>query len=58
LALKRRRKRVVRRLAFSWAAAELAGAGVLLVEKPLLGAIVIAMTTSLFAQKLFARARA
>jgi Zn-dependent protease len=51
-------QRVVRRLAFSWAAVELVGACVLLVEKPLLGAIVVTMAASLYVQKLFARVRA
>jgi Zn-dependent protease len=51
-------QRIVRRLAFSWAAVELVGAGVLLVEKPLLGAVVGTMAASLYVRKLFARVRA
>jgi Zn-dependent protease len=51
-------QRVVRRLGFSWAAVELVGTGVLLVEKPLVGAAVVTMAASLLAQKLFARVRA
>jgi Zn-dependent protease len=50
-------QRVVRRLAFSWAAVEIVGTGVLLVEKPLLGAAVVTMAASLFAQRFFVRAR-
>lgn len=51
-------RRLIRRLAWGWVAAELVGAGVLLVEKPLLGAMVVAIGASLYGQKLFARRHA
>jgi Zn-dependent protease len=52
-------RRLIRRLALSWLAVELIGTCVLLVERPLLGAMVIVIGASLFGQKLYAsRARA
>jgi Zn-dependent protease len=52
-------RRLIRRLAFGWVAVELVGASVLLVEKPLLGTMVVAIGASLFGQKFYAsRARA
>ena len=48
-------RRLIRRLAMSWAAVELIGTCVLLVEKPLLGAMVVVIGASLFGQKIFAR---
>jgi hypothetical protein len=36
---------------------EILGTGVLLVEKPLLGVMVVAIAASLFGQKLFAHSR-
>jgi Zn-dependent protease len=51
-------RRLIRRLAWGWVAAELVGAGVLLVEKPFLGAMVVAIGASLYGQKLFARRHA
>lgn len=52
-------RRLIRRLAFGWVAVELVGTGVLLVEKPVLGAAVLTVAASLFGQRLYAsRARA
>jgi Zn-dependent protease len=51
-------RRLIRRLALSWAAVELVGTCVLLAEKPLLGAMVVAIGASLFAQKFLVRVRA
>jgi Zn-dependent protease len=51
-------RRLIRRLAWGWVAAELVGAGVLLVEQPFLGAMVVAIGASLYGQKLFARRNA
>lgn len=51
-------RRLIRRLAWGWVAAELVGAGVLLVEQPFLGAMVVAIGASLYGQKLFARRHA
>ncbi len=48
-------RRLIRRLALGWVAVELVGTGVLFVEKPLLGAMVVVIGASLFGQKLFAR---
>jgi Zn-dependent protease len=48
-------RRLIRRLALTWVAVEIVGAGILLVEKPLLGMMVIAIGASLFGQKLFVR---
>jgi Zn-dependent protease len=48
-------QRLVRRVGLTWAAVEGAGTCVLLVEKPLLGALVLALAASLFGQKLLAR---
>jgi Zn-dependent protease len=48
-------RRLVRRVGLTWAAVEAAGTCVLLVEKPLLGALVVALAASLFGQKLLAR---
>jgi Zn-dependent protease len=48
-------RRLVRRVGLTWAAVEVAGTCVLLVEKPLLGALVIALAAILFGQKLLAR---
>jgi Zn-dependent protease len=48
-------RRWIRRLALAWVAVEIVGAGALLVERPLLGAIVVVAGASLFGQKLFAR---
>jgi Zn-dependent protease len=53
-----RARRLIRRLAMSWVAVEIAGTAVLLWEKPLLGTMVVAIGASLFGQKLFARRRA
>lgn len=51
-------RRLIGRLAVGWVAVEVVGAGFLLVEKPLLGAMVVAIGASLFGQKLFARRQA
>jgi Zn-dependent protease len=51
-------RRLIRRLALSWAAVELAGTCVLLAEKPLLGAMVVAVAASLFGQRFLVRVRA
>jgi Zn-dependent protease len=48
-------RRLVRRLALAWIAVEIVGAGVLLVERPLLGMTVVAVGASVLGQKLFAR---
>jgi Zn-dependent protease len=48
-------RRLIRRVAFGWAAVEIVGTGVLLVEKPVLGTLVVVMGASLFGQKLYAR---
>jgi Zn-dependent protease len=51
-------RRLLRRAAMSWVAVELLGTSVLLVERPFLGATVIAIGASLFGQNLFTRLRA
>lgn len=51
-------RRLIRRLALTGAAIEVIGASVLLVERPLLGAMVLAIGASLYGQKLYARRRA
>ncbi len=48
-------RRLVRRLALIWVAVEIAGAGVLLVERPLLGTTVVVLAASFAGQKLVAR---
>jgi Zn-dependent protease len=48
-------RRLVRRVGLTWAAVEVAGTCVLLVERPLLGALVIALAASLLGQKLLVR---
>jgi Zn-dependent protease len=50
-------RKLIRRLASTWLVIEILGTGVLLVEKPLLGVMVVAIAASLFGQKLFARSR-
>lgn len=50
-----RARRLIRRVAKSWLVVEIAGSGVLLWQKPLLGMMVIAIGASLFGQKVFAR---
>jgi Zn-dependent protease len=50
-------RRLIRRIALTGAAVELVGAAFLLLEKPLLGTMVVAMGASLFGQKLFAARR-
>jgi Zn-dependent protease len=49
---------LVRRAAILWVAVELIGTSILLVERPFLGATVIAIGASLFGQNLFTRSRA
>jgi Zn-dependent protease len=51
-------RRLIRRLALSWAAVELVGTCVLLAEKPLLGVMVVAVAASLFGQRFLVRVRA
>ena len=46
---------LIRRVASAWLVVELAGAGLLLVERPALGFVVLLMAASLYSQKLFAR---
>jgi Zn-dependent protease len=48
-------RRLVRRVELAWVAVEIVGAGVLLVEKQLLGTTVVAIGASLFGQKLLVR---
>jgi Zn-dependent protease len=50
-------RKLIRRLASTWLVIEILGTGVLLVEKPLLGVMVVAIAASLFGQKLFAHSR-
>jgi Zn-dependent protease len=51
-------RRLIRRLALSWAAVEVVGTCVLLAERPLLGAMVVAVAASLFGQRFLVRVRA
>jgi Zn-dependent protease len=48
-------RRLIRRLALIWVAVEIAGAAVLLVERPLLGTTVVVLAASFAGQKLVAR---
>ena len=50
-------RRLIRRVAMPWAIAELVGSGVLLLERPFLGATVVAIGASLFGQNRFTRRR-
>jgi Zn-dependent protease len=51
-------QQLVRRAGILWVAVELIGTSILLVERPFLGATVIAIGASLFGQNLFTRRRA
>ena len=48
-------RRLIRRLAWTWAVVEIVGAGVLLVEKPLIGVSAVTIGASLFGQKIYTR---
>lgn len=51
-------RRLIRRAVMPWVVVELAGTGVLLVERPFLGTTVIAIAASLYGQNRFTRRRA